>query len=115
MIVEKPKPKQLQSQPQVEAIIFSNPGTDGINRVIFLFLQTNDSKINTNHVSYFANKPTSIPCLFLVGISNHFLETMKKPTKTKTNCVTTFDNHFQTTLTRLKYRFIGFSHWHPQK
>ena len=56
MIVEKPKPKQLQSQPQVEAIIFSNPGTDGINRVIFLFLQTNESKINTNHVSYFENK-----------------------------------------------------------
>ena len=56
MIVEKPKPKQLQSQSQVEAIIFSNPGIDGINRAIFLFLQTNESKINTNHVSYFEKK-----------------------------------------------------------
>ena len=116
---------QLQNQSQVEAIIFSNPGTDGINRVVFLFLQTNEGKINTNHVSYFENKmawqnpkpmahllslsqldflvkPTSIPCLFLVGITNHFVETMKKPRKTKTNCVTTFDNHLKTTLTRLQ-------------
>ena len=48
--------------------IFRQPQTDGIDRVIYLFSQTNEEQSNINHISYFENemaahKPKPIPHL----------------------------------------------------